>query len=325
MVGIHNLGVPGVMLLAALGLAGCVGRAPPQQAAPPPVAPVVVAVLPGDTLSGIARRNDIDWRELAAANGLAPPYAIRPGQKLMLPVRLPPPVPVGGAAPDPVATAPVVTLPEGHRAVVAETLPPPPGTAAAAAPAPVASSLPTPPAPSGGAVLPASIGGMPLPPPWPEAGPTSEAGRRAVAEAPPPPGAERWTRGSGRFAWPVRGRVVSTFGRKGGGLVNDGLNIAAPLGTPIHAAHAGTVVYVGNEVRGFGNLILIRDGSGLVTAYAHADAVAVRQGQTVHEGQVIGRVGRTGAVATPQLHFQVRREGKPVDPMRYLGGQVAGG
>ena len=138
MVGIHNLGVPGVMLLAALGLAGCVGRAPPQQAAPPPVAAVVVAVLPGDTLSGIARRNDIDWRELAAANGLAPPYAIRPGQKLMLPVRLPPPVPVGGAAPDPVATAPVVTLPEGHRAVVAETLPPPPGTAAAAAPAPAA-------------------------------------------------------------------------------------------------------------------------------------------------------------------------------------------
>jgi murein DD-endopeptidase MepM/ murein hydrolase activator NlpD len=123
----------------------------------------------------------------------------------------------------------------------------------------------------------------------------------------------------------VRGRVVSTFGRKGGGLVNDGVNIAAPLGTPIRAAHAGTVVYVGNEVRGFGNLILIRDGSGLVTAYAHADAVAVRQGQTVREGQVIGRVGRTGAVSTPQLHFQVRRDGRPVDPMRYLGGQVAGG
>jgi murein DD-endopeptidase MepM/ murein hydrolase activator NlpD len=177
----------------------------------------------------------------------------------------------------------------------------------------------------GGAVLPASVGGMPLPPPWPEAALDPEERLRAIAQAPPPPGAPRWTRGSGRFAWPVRGQVVSTFGRKGGGLVNDGVNIAAPLGTPIRAAHAGTVVYVGNEVRGFGNLILIRDGSGLVTAYAHADAVAVRQGQTVREGEVIGRVGRTGAVSTPQLHFQVRRDGRPVDPMRYLGGQVAGG
>lgn len=333
MAGSHNLGVPGVVLLAALAAGGCVGRAPPQAA--PAVTPVLVAVLPGDTLSGIARRNDVDWHELAAVNGLAPPYALRPGQRLMLPLRLPPPVPVGGAvaaaSSDPVATAPVVTLPEGQRAVSAEALPPP---GAPAAPAPASASpgaavtlpdLPVPPDPPGGAALPASLGGVPLPPPWPEGGPTSEASLRAVAEPPPPPGAQRWTRGGGRFAWPVRGRVVSTFGRKGGGLVNDGLNIAAPLGTPIRAAHAGTVVYVGNEVRGFGNLILIRDGSGLVTAYAHADAVAVRQGQPVREGQVIGRVGRTGAVSTPQLHFQVRREGKPVDPMRYLGGQVAGG
>ncbi len=174
-------------------------------------------------------------------------------------------------------------------------------------------------------MLPASIGGVPVPPVWPDDAPVAETDLRAIAEAPPPPGAQRWTRGSGRFAWPVRGRVVSTFGRKGGGLVNDGVNIAAPLGTPIRAAHAGTVVYVGNEVRGFGNLILIRDASGVVTAYAHADAVAVRQGQSVREGQVIGRVGSTGAVNTPQLHFQVRRDGRPVDPMRYLGGQVAGG
>jgi murein DD-endopeptidase MepM/ murein hydrolase activator NlpD len=331
MIRIHNLGVPGAGLLAALAVAACVGPAPPQEAAPPPVTPVVVAVLPGDTISAIARRNDVDWRELAAVNGLAPPYRIRAGQKLTLPLRLPPPVPVGAAvaaatpagAPDPVATAPVVTLPEGHRTVVAESLPPPPSPPAPAGA--TAPALPLPPDPAGGAVLPASFGRVPLPPPWPETALEPEARLRAIAEAPPPPGAARWTRGSGRFAWPVRGEVVSTFGRKGGGLVNDGVNIAAPLGTPIRAAHAGTVVYVGNEVRGFGNLILIRDGSGLVTAYAHADAVAVRQGQSVREGQVIGRVGRTGAVATPQLHFQVRRDGQPVDPMRYLGGQVAGG
>lgn len=321
-----------VAVALALALGGCVGPAPTPTVAPPAVTPVRVAVLPGDTLRTVARRHDVDWQELARLNGLAPPYVIHPGQQLVLPLRLPPPVPVGsvvagGAAADPPA-APVTTLAEGARAVTAEPLPPP---GAAGAPAPSAavlagaasSSAALPPAPPAAAVLPASAGGLPLPPPWPDAG--EEGARRAVAEAPPSPGAERWTRGSGRLAWPVRGRIVSTFGRKAGGLVNDGVNIAAPLGTPIRAAHDGTVVYVGNEVRGFGNLILIRDASGLVTAYAHADAVTVRQGQSVREGQVIGRVGRTGAVTTPQLHFQVRRDGRPVDPMRYLGGQVAGG
>jgi murein DD-endopeptidase MepM/ murein hydrolase activator NlpD len=323
------------VLLAGLAVAGCVGRAPVPTQVAPAVTPTLVAVLPGDTVRAIARRNDVDWQELARANGLAAPYTIRPGQQLMLPLRLPPPVPVGAAiaqAPDPVATAPVSTLAEGARSVVAEPLAPP-GAAPAAAPVapqpvsapPLAETLPLPPDLPGAFVLPASIGGVPVPPVWPDDAPVAETDLRAIAEAPPPPGAQRWTRGSGRFAWPVRGRVVSTFGRKGGGLVNDGVNIAAPLGTPIRAAHAGTVVYVGNEVRGFGNLILIRDASGVVTAYAHADAVAVRQGQSVREGQVIGRVGRTGAVNTPQLHFQVRRDGRPVDPLRYLGGQVAGG
>lgn len=328
-----NLGVSAV-LLAGLAVAGCVGRAPVPTQVAPAVTPTLVAVLPGDTVRAIARRNDVDWQELARANGLAAPYTIRPGQQLMLPLRLPPPVPVGAAiaeAPDPVATAPVSTLGDGARAVAAEPLPPPGAVSAqpiAAQPVsapPVAETLPLPPEPPGAFALPASIGGVPIPPAWPDDAPVAETDLRAIAEAPPPPGAQRWTRGSGRFAWPVRGRVVSTFGRKGGGLVNDGVNIAAPLGTPIRAAHAGTVVYVGNEVRGFGNLILIRDASGVVTAYAHADAVAVRQGQSVREGQVIGRVGSTGAVTTPQLHFQVRRDGRPVDPMRYLGGQVAGG
>jgi murein DD-endopeptidase MepM/ murein hydrolase activator NlpD len=324
------------VLLAGLAVAGCVGGAPVPTQVAPAVTPTLVAVLPGDTVRGIARRNDVDWQELAAVNGLAAPYTIRPGQRLMLPLRLPPPVPVGAAlaqAPDPAATAPVSTLGDGTRAVVAEPLAPPdrvPGRAApvasppVAAPAPLAETMPLPPEAPGAFVLPASIGGVPIPPAWPNDAAAPETDLHAIATAPPPPGAQRWTRGSGRFAWPVRGRVVSTFGRKGGGLVNDGVNIAAPLGTPIRAAHAGTVVYVGNEVRGFGNLILIRDSSGVVTAYAHADAVAVRQGQSVREGQVIGRVGSTGAVSSPQLHFQVRRDGRPVDPMRYLGGQVAG-
>ncbi|WP_333672459.1 LysM peptidoglycan-binding domain-containing protein [Elioraea tepidiphila] len=131
-----NLGVSAV-LLAGLAVAGCVGRAPVPTQVAPAVTPTLVAVLPGDTVRAIARRNDVDWQELARANGLAAPYTIRPGQQLMLPLRLPPPVPVGAAiaqAPDPVATAPVSTLAEGARSVVAEPLAPP-GAAPAARPA----------------------------------------------------------------------------------------------------------------------------------------------------------------------------------------------
>jgi len=127
----------------------------------------------------------------------------------------------------------------------------------------------------------------------------------------------------GRFAWPVQGRVVSSFGSKGGGLVNDGVNIAAPQGAPVRAAADGTVIYAGNGVRGFGNLVLIRHEGGWVTAYGHNDRILVRQGQAVRTGDEIARVGSTGAVSSPQLHFQLRREGRPVDPAAHLDRRMA--
>jgi murein DD-endopeptidase MepM/ murein hydrolase activator NlpD len=116
---------------------------------------------------------------------------------------------------------------------------------------------------------------------------------------------------------------VSGFGDKGGGLVNDGLNIAAPQGTPVRAAAQGTVIYAGNGVRGFGNLVLIRHEGGWVTAYGHNERILVRQGQVVRTGEEIARVGSTGSVATPQLHFQVRRGGRPVDPAAHLDRAMA--
>jgi murein DD-endopeptidase MepM/ murein hydrolase activator NlpD len=121
----------------------------------------------------------------------------------------------------------------------------------------------------------------------------------------------------------VRGQVISTFGTKGGGLVNDGINIAAPRGAPVRAAADGTVIYAGNEVRGFGNLVLIRHEGGWVTAYGHAERVLVRQGQAVRAGEQIAVVGSSGAVSTPQLHFQVRRDGRPVDPVAHLDRAIA--
>ncbi|MDX9688905.1 MAG: LysM peptidoglycan-binding domain-containing protein [Proteobacteria bacterium] len=116
------------------------------------------------------------------------------------------------------------------------------------------------------------------------------------------------------FGWPVRGTIISTYGPKGKGRDNDGINIGAPKGSPIKAAEAGLVVYAGNEMKGFGNLVLIRHGGNWVTAYAHMDRLTVTKGKSVAKGDMIGTVGATGGVSTPQLHFEVRRSGAPVDP-----------
>jgi murein DD-endopeptidase MepM/ murein hydrolase activator NlpD len=121
-----------------------------------------------------------------------------------------------------------------------------------------------------------------------------------------------------QFIWPVRGRVIEPFGRGGGGERNDGINIAAAEGTPIHAAAAGTVTYAGNELKGYGNLVLIKHSDGYVTAYAHAQSIQVARGDTVEKGQVIGTAGATGDVDRPQLHFEIRHGVQPVDPARFL-------
>lgn len=123
----------------------------------------------------------------------------------------------------------------------------------------------------------------------------------------------------GAFRWPVKGRIVRGFGKRSDGTKNDGINIAVPVGTEIHAAEAGVVAYAGNELKGYGNLILVRHDNGYVTAYAHSDRMLVRRGDAVRRGQVIAKAGKTGSVAQPQLHFELRRGAKPVDPMPYLG------
>jgi murein DD-endopeptidase MepM/ murein hydrolase activator NlpD len=121
-----------------------------------------------------------------------------------------------------------------------------------------------------------------------------------------------------RFRWPVSGRILSSFGGVTGGERNDGINIAAPRGEPIHAAASGIVTYCGNELKGYGNLVLIRHGDGYVTAYAHADSIAVERGDYVDAGQVIGTAGSSGDVNVPQVHFEIRRGVHPVDPRSLL-------
>jgi murein DD-endopeptidase MepM/ murein hydrolase activator NlpD len=116
----------------------------------------------------------------------------------------------------------------------------------------------------------------------------------------------------------VAGDLLSGFGPKPDGSQNDGINVAAPRGTPIVAAQNGVVAYVGDELAGFGNLVLLRHADGWVTAYAHADRVLVAVDEEVAIGQTIATVGSTGEVESPQLHFEIRRGTEPVDPAQYL-------
>ena len=123
--------------------------------------------------------------------------------------------------------------------------------------------------------------------------------------------------------WPLKGKVISAFGAKPNGLKNEGINIAVPEGTNIQAAEGGVVAYAGNELKGYGNLVLVRHAGGYVTAYAHASQLLVKRGDTVKRGDVIAKAGQTGAVQSPQLHFEVRKGATALDPNKFLTSSTA--
>ena len=128
-----------------------------------------------------------------------------------------------------------------------------------------------------------------------------------------PPG-----RSQKKFLWPVKGKIIVGFGPRKGGFHNDGINISARAGTPVRAAENGVVAYVGNQLPGYGNLILIKHADGWMSAYAHGSSVLVQRGLFVKRGQIIAKVGRTGNVNQPQLHFELRRGDRAVNPTRHL-------
>jgi murein DD-endopeptidase MepM/ murein hydrolase activator NlpD len=152
-----------------------------------------------------------------------------------------------------------------------------------------------------------------------------EPPQTARVATPEPPAAPETTvaeptGGAPSFRWPVRGRVITAFGAKTDGQQNDGVNLAVPVGTAIRSAEDGVVAYAGNELKGYGNLILVRHTDGFVTAYAHASELMVKRGDKVRRGQVIAKSGQTGNVSAPQLHFEIRKGSTPVDPMQHLPG-----
>ncbi len=273
----------------------------PQQAAPAPVAartppPASVrsggtyVVQSGDTLYSISRRTGADVNDLVAVNGLDSPNQIRIGETLKLPT--------GATASAAMAYAPATP-----------TVKPKPQQVASAEPMiklkspaeTVASAPPVPPMPT----IPVQTGPTP----------TATAAAAVIEDTADPPS----TNGTS-FRWPVRGRILSGFGSKPNGERNDGINLAVPEGTSVKAAEAGTVIYAGNELEGYGNLILIRHADGWVSAYAHNENLLVKRGDEVHRGETIAHAGMSGSVTAPQLHFELRKGAKPVNPLDYLAG-----
>ncbi|MGE0743611.1 MAG: peptidoglycan DD-metalloendopeptidase family protein [Rhodospirillales bacterium] len=349
-------------LAAVLALSGCGYRdtpAPvvtPAAPAPQPVASAPAAaesrfhvVRRGDTLSELAQRYGVGMSTLAQANGLRPPYRIMAGQQLRLPGGAPasaiaarPPDRAVERAPEP-ATA--MAAPRPPAAVAAAPLPPPSPARPQVSPAAVpsapepAAARPAPPPADGReratvvATLPPLQEASPVAAP-PVAAPPVAALAPAAAPAaavarpapePQPPAAVQPSQpagAGGRFLWPLEGKVVVGYGPQPGGLHNDGINISADRGTPVRAADDGMVAYAGNELGGFGNLLLIKHADGWLTAYAHNEEILVKIGDTVRRGQMVARVGSSGSANAPQLHFEIRRGERPVDPVPLLAGSA---
>ncbi|WP_051329109.1 M23 family metallopeptidase [Geminicoccus roseus] len=294
------------LLVIAAGLAGCSELRPVEQGVGQSWVTAKRAaytgparlhkVVRGDTASGIADRYGVSLQSFVVANNLSKPYIVKLGSNVRIPPKR------GESAP---------------RAVPAQA-PRPVEREAPAQPSPMAPQ----PAPSDIQVatlapLP-SVREAPVPAPAPEpaaapvqAVPDPGAQARASAKTPPP------LSGDG-FLWPASGSVVSGFGKKIDGSENDGINIAAAPGTPVLAAENGVVSYASDEIVGWGKMVLIRHADGFTTGYAHLETILTAVGDDVARGQVIGRVGQTGYVETPQLHFELRSGKRALNPSKHL-------
>jgi murein DD-endopeptidase MepM/ murein hydrolase activator NlpD len=334
------------------------GSLPP--AAPPPPAwtweggrPITVSS--GETLETISRRYGVPVAAIMEANSITSPAMVRPGQHLVIPRRrgpvaaesapltrvastaatVPSAAPVGPprTALAPTAGVHVVALGETLHSIArlygkpvlvlakANNIPPdsmvrigeriviPDVRVASPGPA-VAPRAEAPAAPPAGQ----DLASAESPHSARLAAPVAPSGQQSAVKTVEPAG------GLPSFRWPVRGRIIAGFGPKPNGLQNDGINLAVPEGTPVKASEDGVVAYAGNELKGYGNLVLVRHNNGFVTAYAHASEILVKHGEEVKRGQVIARSGQTGNVTSPQLHFEIRKGSIPVDPAQYLNG-----
>jgi len=327
-------------------------RAPPTRTPPRVAGGESIQVQQGDTLYGIAKRYGVSISALIEVNGLGHGASIKPGQQLLLPAGALPPsaapsasrTPVVAAkAPPPAAPAPIakkgwegqhtmkageslygiarqhgVTLAELQRVNgITEPTRVRMGTVLSVPTRAEAERAPPPAAPriTQGTVPPSQARIINAPAEQRTAALGDRRNDATEPAAEPAPAREAATT---KFRWPARGKVIAAFGKRTDGSHNDGINIAIPQGADVHAAESGRVAYAGNELKGYGNLVLIRHDNGWVSAYAHADQILVKRDDVVRRGQVIAKAGRTGTVDQPQLHFELRHGAKPVDPMPHM-------
>jgi murein DD-endopeptidase MepM/ murein hydrolase activator NlpD len=302
-----------------------------------------------DTLDIIAKRYNVSTAEILRANGYKGPRVLSPGQQLIIPPRQS----TAAAAPSPAvaapATRPVATAASVHVVNKGDTLRSiarrnhvPVGELARAnnldqsaklsigmkLTVPGSRSAAVEPAP----VAPAQQVAALSPPATRSIAPAASQQQSArlaqsnvqveekLAEPAAAPKPSETTSALPSFRWPVRGKVITGYGAKTNGKANDGINLAVPEGTPVKAAEDGVVAYSGNELKGYGNLILVRHSNGYVTAYAHASELLVKRGDTIKRGQIIAKSGQSGEVGSPQLHFEIRKGSSPVDPLQFLNG-----
>jgi murein DD-endopeptidase MepM/ murein hydrolase activator NlpD len=301
-----------------------------------------------DTLDGLARRYNVTSAAILQANGYRGPRALSPGQQLIIPRQTAAAAPALAApASRPVATAAasavhvvnrgdtLLSIAHRNRVSVAELarangldpqakirlgtkLAVPAARTAAATPAlqpePVAVAQPVAPMAPATRMAAAAVG--------PQQSVRLAQATTKVEEpaAETPVKAAEATGALPTFRWPVRGKVITSYGAKTNGKSNDGINLAVPEGTPVKAAEDGVVAYSGNELKGYGNLVLVRHSNGYVTAYAHASELMVKRGDTIKRGQIIAKSGQSGEVGSPQLHFEIRKGSSPVDPLQFLNG-----
>ncbi len=310
-----------------------------------------IEVQPGDTIFVLARRHGVSIDAIIELNNLKNGSSLQPGQRITLPAgarhvreavpaRAPAPAPVAPAAPQaPAASASAGGWDGQHTIKAGESLY---GIArqykVALAELQRINGITEPTKVRIGTVLKVPGRARPAMAPRTALDPTAPPAKSRLINAPveqeqqPMPERRVAALGdrandagpaeasSGKFRWPVRGRIIANFGKRSDGTHNDGINLAVPQGTEIHAVEGGKVAYSGNELKGYGNLVLIRHDNGWVSAYAHADQVLVRRDDIVRRGQVIAKAGKTGTVDQPQLHFELRQGSKPVDPVPHLEG-----
>jgi len=258
-----------------------------------PVAPRYYVVEPGDTLNRIAQKFGRTWQEVAAWNNLSDPNSLAVGQTVLVSP------PAAGAATSGVTVTPIST---GGPSIGAT-----PATPSASAPAPVA-PVPTGPVLKQGPL--ASV--VPYSDPAWAAANTPEA-KPSAAVAKPETAAPMPADASANWLWPADGQVLSGFGSGN----TKGIDIAGKPGDEVRASAGGRVVYAGAGLRGYGKLVIIKHDADFLSAYAHNRSLLVKEGQSVSKGQKIAELGSTDA-DRPKLHFEIRRRGKPVDPLKYL-------